>query len=312
MGTEIVVAELDGKIIAVSHNMNLRIKIGPSVLLTQYSTDVTTHQNYRGIGVFGDLVKEVERLRTDKNVRLGYGVTTNPAVIKEWGKRGRIPFPHPISIMDRIIDVDLHIKKHNFENAYVLRAGYKTLSSLSKIRRKFKSKNNHVEDFNLVKADHFTEDIDDFWATIRGYYGFIHEKSSSYLNWRYCDPRAGEHYIKVAVSGGKILGYAVSELKNDEYPKGQIVELLALPERLDVINALFEDSCNYFDGLGVNVVHYLVVKGHPYQGISNDHGFIDSRGTPYITLQVIESEKEYEVLKASLPSQIYFDYSTLI
>jgi len=256
------------------------------------------------------LVEEVEKIRFEKKVKLGYGISGNPAVIHEWGRRGRISFPHQVSYMARIRDIGLHLEMRPIENAALMSAGFKTLDNLNKLRQAFKQRTKSNNDFELVEIQHFADNTDVFWAEIQKHYNFILDKSSQFLNWRYCDPRAGRFIVKQAIKDSKVFGYIVSELReDDEYSEGFIDDLLALPGRLDVVHALLDDSCSYFDDLNVNVVHYMVVRGHPYQEISSRNGFLDSHRTPYITCQIIDAEKDFEVLKASSPSQVHFTHS---
>ncbi len=313
LGTDIVIAESGGRIIGVSHNIFLNLKVGDSMLLSSFSSDVTTHSDYRGLGVFSSLVGEVERLRSEKNVKLGYGISGNPAVIKEWGKRGRVSFPHHVSVNVRIKNVDLHLKMRPIENPKFLGAGYKTLSSLNRIRRTLKGQDRQEIGFDVRDVTRFNDDNDIFWSFVQKDYSFLPDKSSRFLNWRYCDPRGDKFIVKQAVEGDVVLGYIVYQIVNtDKYPEGFIVDLLALPGRLDVVSALIEDACKYFNGLGVNVVYYLVVKGHSYQGLSVDYGFFDSHRTLYITFQVIDAADTFEALKAASPSRVYFAYCDLL
>lgn len=313
MGTDIVVAESERGIIAVSHNILLNIKVGDAMMLSQFSCDVTTHNDYRGMGVFSGMVEYVEKLRSDKQVRLGYGISSNPVVIKEWGKRGRFSFPHLTSIMVRIKDVDLHLKMRPMENSEFIRAGFKALSSLHRIRRTLKGQARRENDLNLRSITRFHDDNDVFFSLVQKDYDFLPEKSSFFLNWRYCDSRGGKFIVKQAVEGGAVLGYIAYQLvKTDEYPEGFIFDLLALPGRVDVIGALLEDACKFFDDSKVNVIYYLVVKEHNYQAISVNHGFLDSRRSLYITFQVIDASYEFEALRGSPSNRVYFSYCDML
>jgi hypothetical protein len=312
LGTDVVVAVSEGKIIGVTHNILLHLKLGPSVVLTHLGADSTTHQNYRGIGVFGAILNLIEKIRIEKKVRLEYAISGNPIVRKEWGKRGRLPFPHPVSYMVRIRDVRLHLTMRPMENAAILSSIHSVLKNLNRIIRALKFSSKPKDDFEVIQIQSFDDNNDTFWEEIKPQYNFILDKSSKFLNWRYCDSRAGNFIIKKAVKDGKVLGYIVTELVKDEkYNEGFIVDLLALTERLDVADALLKDACAYFDGLGVNVIYYMVVKGHTYQRISSYNGFIDSRRIPYITCHILDTKNEFETLKASPPSQSYFSYADL-
>lgn len=84
-----------------------------------------------------------------------------------------------------------------------------------------------------------------------------------YLNWRYCDARAGNFTVKEAEDENeRILGY--------------IVDLLTLPGHLNAVDALVAESVEYFDEQDINMINYLIVKNHPNERILKRHGFLDS------------------------------------
>ena len=76
--------------------------------------------------------------------------------------------------------------------------------------------------------------------------------------------------------------------------------------RLDVASSLLRYACDYLDDLGVNVVYYESVEGHPYQDLSWDYGFIDSRRGPYI--RCLFEDESYNLLINSPPAKVYFNY----
>ena len=61
----------------------------------------------------------------------------------------------------------------------------------------------------IKKISAFDERIDEFWKIVNDNHDFILERGREYLNWRYCDFRAGEFIVEQAEEDGKILGYIV-------------------------------------------------------------------------------------------------------
>ena len=96
----------------------------------------------------------------------------------------------------------------------------------------------------------YDERINTFWQNTRNDYHFIIEKNREYLNWRYCDLRSnlkGRYFVKQAEQNGEILGFIVIETRRKEdYSEGYIVDLLALPDRVDVVRKLLLDACLFF------------------------------------------------------------------
>jgi hypothetical protein len=97
--------------------------------------------------------------------------------------------------------------------------------------------------------------------------------------------------------------------------EGQIEDLIALKDRLDVADALLEHACNYLDEHGANTIYYQVVEGHIYQELSGRKGFINSHSRPNISFDYIEFwnvKSQVSFLKHSNPSQVYFNYATTV
>ena len=65
------------------------------------------------------------------------------------------------------------------------------------------------------------------------------------------------------------MGYSVLKINRlrEDYPIGYIVDLLALPDRLEVARVLISDAVRYFDERNINIVNCLTVKGHPYTSL---------------------------------------------
>ena len=80
------------------------------------------------------------------------------------------------------------------------------------------------------------------------------------MNWRFCDSRGGNYVVKMAEENGSILGYIILRINKirEDYPIGYIVDLLTLPERLDVVSDLISNSVNYFDVNDVNAINLFV------------------------------------------------------
>ncbi|HUV34762.1 MAG TPA: hypothetical protein VMW22_07495, partial [Candidatus Desulfaltia sp.] len=140
---------------------------------------------------------------------------------------------------------------------------------------------------------------------------FICDRSADYLNWRYCDPRAGD-FIAMMAEGddGELLGYSVLRVNRylESYPVGYIVDLLGRPGRSDVVEALAADSLEYFDTNDVNIVNCLVAKGHPHETALKKLGFVDSRVKIRIFIDEYEKKGLFNGIVGSPPSRIHFSW----
>ena len=309
IGTDIVVAEDNGKIIGVSHNMELRLKLGSSMILTHFGADTATHPDYRGKGIFGKIVEVLEKIRIEKQLGLEYAASSNPAIHKEWQKRGRTIFPHPISIMVRIKNVDLHLKMRPIDNPLVLKTGYYVKNTMRIINKTLKPRISTSDNFVIEEVTNFKKANNEFWEKIKLHYNFILEKNSDYLNWRYSDP-VSKYIIKKATSNEELLGFSVIKIsEKTDYPEAFIYELITLPNRPDVALALFNECCKTCDKMKINIIYYMVPKGNSYSKIANKTGFVDSERELFITCHIIGTQVDFKVMEKSSPNQIYFTYS---
>jgi hypothetical protein len=159
----------------------------------------------------------------------------------------------------------------------------------------------------IVDINRFDERIEIFWDKIKDDYSFITEKSRKYLNWRYCDPRAGEYHIKQAEANGDVLGYCVYRVnKHDsEYPRGYIMDLITAPNRIDVTASLLTSALEHLDNLDVNIIYSWAVKGHPNMDILTGHGFVDSKSPLNLSHRWVNDKSNETELMVSPPDQLH-------
>lgn len=308
-GSRIIVAVGDDKIIGASHNLNLKIKIGNSSKKGVLSGDVATHPDYRGIGVYSKILDYNIKIRR-MNFQFGYSASINPIILK---KRKTLPdrsmFPHPINFMYRIKDIDLHLKMRANRSPTIIGLGYKILKMQNRISKTLNSNTRTSQNFIIEQISRFDDRIDMFWDRIKGEYNYIMEKNREYLNWRYCDPRAGDYITMQATENGEVLGFVVLNLINyNDYEDGLISDLLALPGRLDVATSLMREACEYFDDNGVNAVSYSAVRDNPYLKIAGLSGFIHAMHMRHVIGCQTYDKEAFENLRTSPSKRVYFSY----
>ena len=72
------------------------------------------------------------------------------------------------------------------------------------------------------------------------------------------------------------MGYIVLRINKyiREYASGVIVDLLTIPDRIDVAYALVQDANEYFLKNNVNIINFLAIKGHPYEKVLSHNNFV--------------------------------------
>ncbi len=309
---QITVGVSNRTIIGCNHSVPLKIKIGDGVFLSTQGADGGVHFAFRKMDIFNRMIDLAIKMRKETGVQLQYFLTWNLFLRKSLPKLYRA-FPHTIIRLYRIRDVDLQLKKQPIENTSVYKYGVGLLKLVNRFENCFRFRTPSSDDFHIGKITHFDERIETFWREIKNYYQFIIERSRDYLNWRYMDPRGGDYLVKIAEADEKILGYMVLRInkRQMDYPVGYLVDLLTLPGKLDVANALVEDALNFFDANNINMIMCLIMKNHPYKAILKRHGFIVRREAIPLFYREYEEIGELRKLKTSSPGRIHFTYGDL-
>ena len=107
----------------------------------------------------------------------------------------------------------------------------------------------------------FDERADRFWERASEAFDVIQVRDREYLNWRFCDPRAGEFIVRTAEKDGELLGYVALRLTGTS---AQIADMLALPDRSDVVRALIVDAVDIARQNGAYQIRCWSMEGHSY------------------------------------------------
>jgi hypothetical protein len=309
---QIVVGVSHNRIVGCNHSLLSRIKIGNRVFLSTQGTDLAVHSDFRRETIYRKMMDLKKKEGKDCGVQIHYSLTWNPILSKASSKFYH-RFPHRVMKFFRIHDVSLQLRKQPMKYSFIYKYGFHLIKLANQFRNTLRPHRPSSYDFHVGKMTHFDERMEEFWEEIRDHYHFIIERSRDYLNWRYCDPRGGDYLVNIAQTGAKILGYMVlrTDRHQQDYPIGYIVDLLTLPNRLDVATVLVEEAVNYFDEHDINMILSLVIKNHPYEAILKRNGFITKRErTPLLYREFVEVE-ELRRLEADSPRRIHFAYGDL-
>src|SRR3546814_384679 len=119
--------------------------------------------------------------------------------------------------------------------------------------------------FEVRSLDRFDERIDTFCIEAATAFDLIQARDQGYLNWRYADDRAGQFTIRIAEdAGGRLLGYLVLRTGR---ATTDLADLLALPGRTDVAQALVRDAVGLSRATGASAVRSWTMRGHPYEAL---------------------------------------------
>lgn len=292
----------------------MRVKIVDRVFACVLSADTVVHPDYRGMGIYTKMADENISRMDDSGIQLDYFPTSNPILIKSYLKRYRtLPF-NPTNLV-RIKDINGQLEAMPIKKAWLMKLGFRGLKLLNDIRNAFWRKKSAGFSFHIHEVGCFDESTERFWGEVSRHYKFIVDRRREYLNWRYCDPRAGGFVVKeIGDADGSILGYSVLKINKyiKEYHVGYVVDLLTIPDRLDVAEALVADAIRHFDEQNVNIVNCLVVENHPHEKILKRYGFINSRFKVQIFMRPSsEMVNILRRLEGSHSEKIYFSYGDI-
>lgn len=308
-----VVAEKDGKIIGVNHGLYLRLKIGGKVFLCLKGTDLAVHPSYRGKGVSGKIDELHAKHSASDGSCMGFYLTKNPIVINSNLGKGGLSFPGNIQILVKIDNIESHlsnsVKPTDRVQELKIKYGFITAKIFNKLKNILTLKTTK-QDFKLKKITKFDDMIEPFWDQIKDEYDFILEKTSAFLNWRYCDRRAGKYEIYVAEENGAILGLMILRINRykKEYPEGYIMELLTLPRSKEIADTLLSEAVEHFDREKINVIYATVVKDHSLEKYYYRHGFLNSRYKTFVGINPSNLGKELDTFMNAPHSRLNYQY----
>ena len=83
------------------------------------------------------------------------------------------------------------------------------------------------------------ERVEELWEAAARDFDLIAVRDQEFLNWRYCDPRAGVFIARALWQGGSMLGYCIMTILNS---RAYIADLLVRSGRTDVLEQLLVDA----------------------------------------------------------------------
>jgi len=309
-GQTIVSVAKDGnKLIGCLHSIARRIKIGSGIFLGCCSPDMGVHPDYRQMGISNNLISSVDELRIRAGMEFAYFETPNPIHLRTIKRK--VPFHVDVIHFVRIKGIRIHLEKIFYKNKLIINIGFRILHFISRIQNFIKYLWQSENTIHVSDIKRFDDRFNKLWQAVSDTYELITERTEKYLNWRYCDPRGGDYTVKIVQNKKDVFGYIVLKLNKaiKDYPVGYIVDILTLPNRLDVADALISAAVHFFDMINVNIVHSRLVRGHPYGKSLRKAGFVNSREkksiffTPYDKMG-----NEMSRIISNGPAGIYITY----
>jgi GNAT superfamily N-acetyltransferase len=221
------------------------MKIGRRVLRTRLGVDLAVHPDFQNMGIMKGM-RALSREAFAGTFDVGYGTTGSPIARRHDVQRGNQPLANAVEVLE-----------HPLGSGATRPGGGPGRGGEDK--------------WMIDQPPEFDDRIDQFWKEASQPFELIVVRTKDYLNWRYCDPRAGAFTVRLAEHGERILGYAVLRVSRG---KAYIADLLALPEREDVARSLVRDALGYFRRARVSPVRCWLPSHHPYREVLLQQGFL--------------------------------------
>ena len=300
----------NGRLVGSLQSIPRSIRIGETLLLGSYGVDFAVHPEHKSKGISTKLNTFTDGLLKESNIAFSFAVVGNPILVDAYSKRYP-EFPHTMTNLVRIRDIDAQLEAMPVERPWLVKRGYHAVKLFNSAQRRLDRPESRRTGFKVKRLVWFDARADDLWEEVSVDHSFIGDRSADYLNWRYCDPRAGG-FVSMTAEGddGVLLGYSVLRVNRylEGYPIGYVVDLLGRPGRMDVVEGLAADSLEYFDVNGVNIVNCLVAKGHPHERVLKRLGFVDSRVKIRIFIDEYEGRGLFDRIVGSPASGIHFSW----
>jgi hypothetical protein len=285
------------RIIGVNGSVYKRIKIGNKVSLCIFGTDMAVHPDFRRRGVSNQINDCFFEYMENHEDVFSYWATELPFLIEKYKNLYPL-FPHFFRYFNRIRDMGFHNRFNPTESllARVRRLGLHTVKLLNDMRNSFTMSAPLDKGVQIMGIDEFDDRAEAFWDEIKDHYDFIVERTRDHMNWSYCDPRGLDFTVKLAEEDGRMLGYVVLRMDDSGlYSRGEVIDLLTVPGRMDVADALLADATRILDENGINMCSTMLLKGHPYEGVFRRHGFFNVIKKAYVFYYL--SKKNVELIE---------------
>jgi len=266
------VAELEGRMVSVRLRLMQTVLIQGRPALLRQAVDDAVDPDYQGRGVNREMSRYFnENLKTgDVAWSFSTSVTAHKRLEEGFTTLGReLVVLYRALGLRALSGLGRASADEDFGRQVRARALLRAVASSAKPRR-----SGSVE---IRGLERFPESADRLFEESRRNFDWILLRTASYLNWRYAHPSAGRYRIRGAFERDELTGYCVIRIGG---PSAHIADLLALPGRSRVADALVGDALEIAAASGAGGVVCWLVCDHPYFELVRGRGFVVTDSNP--------------------------------
>lgn len=298
-----LVAEVDGALAGTFFVIERFWRIGERVCRASDGVDNVVDPAFRGMGVFSAMSDHfTQRFRVDFECSIG-NYTVSPAVRHRYPPGADETLANPVGVYVAIGSLRryLALRRRTGESAartlgaVAVTAIRRALGDVSRgrdggsrggrseggARRKdldaspSQRRSHDGETLQVRDLAHADARFDRLWSEAATSFRLIAVRDAEYLAWRYREPRAARYTIRGIEEGDRLLGYAVSRIDRGW---SQLVDLMAVPGRDDVVAALAADTLHAARAAGAAGCRSWSLRHHPYEAPLRSIGFVRAPG----------------------------------
>ena len=264
-------ARVEGRLAYATTSWASWMRIGGRRWLRVYYPDTAVHRDFQGRRIYSRVPEYRRRMIADRRDLSMHDHHGSPRQKGPLGRQGQQFMANAVTRWYRVLrPISFSTGRDKLwlaPIAIVAAAGGGLLATTrhSSLRRS-----------NLQPRDHdgFDDRFDRLFDEAAVSFDVILERHQDFLRWRYGDRRAGPFLVRSIVEGDRLLGYRILRVAG---AKAYLCDLLALPGREDVVEALVADAVHAARAANATGVECWLSSGHPYRGALSRQGFFDSR-----------------------------------
>jgi len=109
--------------------------------------------------------------------------------------------------------------------------------------------------FTIAESSELDDRFDRLWSQADDQWPISLIRDSAFLKWRFHDHPTRKYIVWIALRGGDLAGYCVTDtLRRDGVARGRISDLLVLPDAPEVAEALLYHAMSYLCGGGADII----------------------------------------------------------
>lgn len=262
----------DGAIVAGVIQFARDVQIDDELWNAHTGSDTAVHPRVQATGLL-----RFTRPYADRHIQprydFGFNTGSNHPRLQRRAARLKLqtPIANGLSTLVRTFDT------RSFIGVHLKRGGLRHFagSALAAARGRASSESALPAAVEIDTVERFDDRFDRLWELARGPYRFVADRRADCLNWRYLDPRGGLSEVRAVIDGDEVSGYAVLKRQDGA---AILVDLFAVPDRLDVVAALIEDAAEQARVGGSSELSCVLPLHHPYRALLLEAGFLDAGG----------------------------------